>query len=242
MTGSVRIEHLDLASLQSVRDFADRWSGPLDLLVNNAGVMTPPRFRETREHIELQFGTNHLGHFALTVLLLPLLLRSESGRVVTVSSIAHRAGNSKVLYGSPRAGYQPQQAYAQSKLANLLFAMELHRRARKAGVPLASTAAHPGVTATNLVTSTDGLGDLPLVRRFASPLLRLAFQSPEAGALPTLYAATVADSGTFTGPQHFWEMRGPVGPAGMSSAAQDPELAQRLWTLSEKWTGVESRL
>ncbi|MBP8882485.1 MAG: SDR family NAD(P)-dependent oxidoreductase, partial [Dermatophilaceae bacterium] len=150
IVGDTRVEELDLSSLASVRAFAERWEGPLDLLVNNAGVMTPPKYRQTADGFELQFGTNHLGHFALTGLLLPALLAgggssTRAPRVVTVSSIAHFGGNEAVLEGNPEAAYSPQKTYSQSKLANLLFARELQRRATAAGSPLVSTAAHPGV-------------------------------------------------------------------------------------------------
>ena len=172
------VEELDLASQTSVHAFAERFDGSLDLLVNNAGVMTPPKYRETPEGHELQFGTNHLGHFALTGLLLPALLKSETPRVVTVASVAHHRGDESVLEGNPASSYEPQQAYGNTKLANLLFAFELHRRSEAAGSKLVSTAAHPGVSATNLVASPDGMGANPIVRRTA-PLLH-------AGALPVL--------------------------------------------------------
>ncbi len=238
LTGSVRVEALDLASQESVAAFADRWDGPLDVLVNNAGVMTPPRYAETADGFELQFGTNHLGHFALTARLLPALLSAAAPRVVTVASIAHFGGDRGVLDGNPKAGYDSSKSYSQSKLANLLFARELQQRATAAGSRLTSTAAHPGVSATNLVASPDGLGSLPLVSRLAPPVMRLAFQSAEAGARPTLYAATIADPGSYTGPQRFWEWRGPIGPAKLSSDAADPELGRQLWEASEKWTGL----
>ncbi len=242
ITGDTRVEALDLASQESVRAFAERWSGPLDLLINNAGVMTPPRYRETEDGFELQFGTNHLGHFALTGRLLPVLLESEHPRVVTVSSIAHLGGDRGVLDGNPREGYRPQKTYSQSKLANLLFAQELHRRAAAAGSPLVSAAAHPGVSATNLISSPDGMGALPLVRQIAPLVTRVILQSAEAGARPSLYAATEAASGSYTGPQHFREIRGPVGPARMSSFATDASLAGALWDRSVEWTGVTPRI
>ncbi|MBB6629361.1 SDR family NAD(P)-dependent oxidoreductase [Nocardioides sp. KIGAM211] len=236
--GSTRVEKLDLSSLASVRAFADRWEGPLDLLVNNAGVMTPPRYRETEDGFELQYGTNHLGHFALTGLLLPALLAAPEARVVTVSSIAHHGGSAAVLEGNPKATYRPSPAYGNSKLANLLFAAELQKRATAAAVALTSTAAHPGVSATGLVTSPDGLGAIPGVRTVSPLFLRLLFQSAKAGANPTLYAATAAEPGSYTGPQRLRESRGPVGPAKLSRAGRDDELALRLWDLSEQQTGV----
>ncbi len=152
------VAELDLASLESVERFAAGWSGPLDLLVNNAGVMMPRSWRPTAEGHELQFGTNHLGHFALTARLLPALLQAPSPRVVTVASLAHRQGGPDVLDGNPAERYQPQRAYGNSKLANLLFGTELQRRAERHAPRLTSTVAHPGVTATNLFTSPDGLG------------------------------------------------------------------------------------
>jgi NAD(P)-dependent dehydrogenase (short-subunit alcohol dehydrogenase family) len=234
----VRVGELDLGSLASVRAFADRWDGPLGLLVNNAGLMAPPRYRETSDGFELQLGTNHLGHFALTGRLLPALLAAPAPRVVTVSSIAHHQGSAAVLDGNPREGYKPSESYGNSKLANLLFALELQRRATLAGAPLTSTAAHPGVSSTNLVTSEQGLGSIPGVKVVAPLFLRLVFQSPKAGAEPTLYAATRAEPGSYTGPQGLRESRGHVGPARLSREARDEVLARKLWDLSEDWTGV----
>jgi NAD(P)-dependent dehydrogenase (short-subunit alcohol dehydrogenase family) len=234
----VRVAELDLGSLASVRAFADRWDGPLGLLVNNAGLMAPPRYRETSDGFELQLGTNHLGHFALTGRLLPALLAAPAPRVVTVSSIAHHQGSAAVLDGNPREGYKPSESYGNSKLANLLFALELQRRATLASAPLTSTAAHPGVSSTNLVTSEQGLGSIPGVKIVAPLFLRLVFQSPKAGAEPTLYAATRAEPGSYTGPQGLRESRGHVGPARLSREARDEVLARKLWDLSEDWTGV----
>ena len=156
--GTLRVARLDLGSLTSVQEFAEAWDGPLGLLVNNAGLMTPPRYRQTEDGHELQFGTNHLGHFALTGRLLPALLAAPESRVVTVSSIAHHQGRADVVEGNPADRYRPTPAYGNSKLANLLFAFELQRRASLAGVALTSTAAHPGVASTGLVTSEQGLG------------------------------------------------------------------------------------
>ncbi|MGZ4493520.1 MAG: oxidoreductase [Nocardioides sp.] len=236
--GDVRVERLDLSSLASVQEFADRWEGPLDLLVNNAGVMTPPRYKQTADGFELQFGTNHLGHFALTGRLLPALLAAPAARVVTVSSIAHFRGTGAVLEGNPREGYKPEPAYGNSKLANLLFADELQRRAAGHGAALTSAGAHPGVSATGLVTSEQGLGSIPGIRLLAPPFLRLLFQSAEAGAHPTLYAATAAEPGSYTGPQSLRETRGKVGPAKRNPLTRDETLAAALWDRSEDWTGV----
>ena len=163
----VRVRALDLGSLDSVRAFAEDWQGPLGLLVNNAGLMMPPRYQQTRDGFELQFGTNHLGHFALTGRLLPALLAAPAPRVVTVSSIAHHRGKADVLDGNPAERYNPSATYGNSKLANLLFALELQRRAALAGASLTSTAAHPGVSHTGLVTSEQGMGSIPGVKQLA---------------------------------------------------------------------------
>jgi NAD(P)-dependent dehydrogenase (short-subunit alcohol dehydrogenase family) len=201
--------------------------------------MTPPRYQQTSDGFELQFGTNHLGHFALTGRLLGALRGSAAPRVVTVSSIAHHGGRPDVCEGNPRAGYNASRAYSNSKLANLLFSAELQRRAAAAGVPLTSVAAHPGVSATNLVTSEQGLGSIPGVRIVAPFFLKLAFQSARAGALPVLYAATVADPPAYAGPQGFRESRGRhPGEARLQPLARDADLAARLWQVSEDLTGV----
>ena len=236
--GAVRVARLDLASLASVQEFAEAWDGPLGLLVNNAGLMSPPRYQATEDGFELQFGTNHLGHFALTGRLLPALLAAPAPRVVTVSSIAHHQGRADVVEGNPAERYNPAATYGNSKLANLLFALELQRRASLAGVALTSTAAHPGVASTRLVTSEQGLGALPGVKLLAPVLLKIAFQSPKAGALPTLYAATAATPGSYTGPQTLRESRGRPGPAKLGRLASDESLAGRLWTVSVELTGV----
>ncbi|HEX8094263.1 SDR family NAD(P)-dependent oxidoreductase [Jatrophihabitans sp.] len=258
---------LDLASLASVKALADGWNGPLHLLVNNAGVMAPPELRKTEDGFELQFGTNHLGHFALTGRLLPALLSAGSGasgggasgggssgggssgsgpgdgglsgaRVVTVSSLLHRGGRAGPLRGEPERGYSPQLAYANSKLANVLFALELQRRAEAHAAPLTSTAAHPGVSQTNLMLNPDGMGARSRSRLIRHTVGRLVFQSAAAGSEPTLYAASVAAPGSYSGPQWPGGMRGPAGPATPSRTARDPRLAAELWDLSERLTGV----
>ncbi len=234
----VRVAELDLGSLESVKAFAESWDGPLGLLVNNAGVMSPPRYRQSADGYELQFATNHLGHFALTGRLLPSLLESPSPRVVAVSSIAHHSGKATVLDANPPSGYSPSTSYGNTKLANLLFFSELQRRASLAGTSLTATAAHPGVASTNLVTSEQGLGSIPGVKQIAPLFLRLMFQSPAAGAEPSLYAATVAEPGSYTGPQGLRESRGAVGPAKLGPLAQDEVLADKLWGVSEEMTGV----
>jgi NAD(P)-dependent dehydrogenase (short-subunit alcohol dehydrogenase family) len=237
-TGTVRVERLDLASQESVHALAGRFEGPLDLLVNNAGVMAPPRRRETSDGFELQFGTNHLGHFALTGLLLPHLLEAPAPRVTTVSSIAHHSGDGKVLEGNPAQGYNPNVTYGRSKLANLLFALELQRRATAAGSTLTSTAAHPGVSGTNLIASRDGLGSVPVIGTLSQWGVRLFFPSPDKGAEAILFAATEAAPGSYSGPTGFREVRGPVGEARQSTLAQDATLAALLWERSEELTGV----
>ena len=234
----VEVRHLDLSSLESVSRLSQDWDGPLDLLFNNAGVMTPSTWQPTSDGFELQFGTNHLGHFALTAGLLPALKAARNPRVVTVSSIRHHWGTESVLAGNPAEDYRPGPAYGNSKLANLLFGRELQRRAAVHAPHLTSTMAHPGVSATGLVTDTQGMGANPVVRALAPAALRLAFQSAAAGANPSLYAATEAEPGSYTGPQWLGETRGPVGPARLSAQAEDARLADRLWERSAELTGV----
>lgn len=241
LPGRASVLPLELSSLESVQQAAAAVDEPIDLLVNNAGVMYPPRLRITGDGHELQFQTNHLGHFALTALLLPRLLDAPSPRVVTVASIAHLRADRGVLHANlPADGerYWPQRTYANSKLANLLFALELHRRATATGSPLASVAAHPGVTSTNLFASKDGLGAIPLLGLLSRPVMGLLMPAPDQGAEATLYAAAVAAPGSYTGPTQLFESRGPVGPARLSDLAQDTELAAELWTLSEELTGI----
>ena len=238
VAGTARVERLDLASQESVHALADRFEGPLDLLVNNAGVMTPPRHRTTTDGFELQFGTNHLGHFALTGLLMPHLLDAPAPRVTTVSSIAHHNGDGGVAEGNPAKGYNPQTAYGRSKLANLLFAGELQRRATASGSRLTSTAAHPGVSGTNLIASRDGMGAVPVIGTLTQWTVRLIFPAPAHGAEAVLYAATEAAPGSYSGPTGFRETRGPVGEAKLSAFAQDATLAALLWERSEELTGV----
>ena len=238
MPRAVAVEKLDLASQASVHSFADRFEGPLDLLVDNAGVMTPPKYRETEDGHELQFGTNHLGHFALGGLLLPHLLQAPAPRVAVIASIAHHRGDEAVLEANPRSTYRPAKAYGQTKLANLLYARELQRRATEAHSPLVVAAAHPGVSATNLVASGDGMGSNRVVRLLAPYVMPVVFQSAAAGANPSLWAATFGEPGSYVGPQRLSEGRGPLGNAKLSRHARNDELAARLWSLSEEKTGV----
>ncbi len=231
MPGETEVRQLDLASLASVRAFAAGWEGDIDLLINNAGVMTPPPTR-TVDGFELQFGTNHLGHFALT----NLLLTHVVSRVVTVSSAGHRLGSIDFDDLSwERKRYSAWRAYGQSKLANLLFTAELQRRLSAAGSPVLATAAHPGYAATNLQFHSQ--------RRWMDLISvagnRLIAQDEDGGALPTLYAA-VADvpGNSFAGPGGFMEQRGAPKLVGRSKAAQDTAVARRLWEVSEELTGV----
>ena len=240
MGGDVEVRPLDLADLSSVRSFAETWEGDLDTLVNNAGVMALPR-RETADGFEMQLGTNHLGHFALTGLLLPHLLATESPRVVTVSSGAHRIGkiNFDDLQGEQR--YRKWGAYGQSKLSNLLFAYELQRRADAAGLNLRSVAAHPGYASTNLQTAGPQMAGSKIEERGAVLFNKLLGQDQRMGALPTLYAATAPDvaGGAFVGPGGFLEQRGHPKIVDSNARSKDRETAQRLWDVSEQLTGVE---
>ncbi|HEY2166924.1 MAG TPA: oxidoreductase [Jatrophihabitantaceae bacterium] len=232
------VVHLDLASMASVRAVGDQWTGPLDLLVNNAGVMAPPKRISTEDGYELQFGTNHLGHYVLTGLLLPSLLQADAPRVVTVASTAHFGGDADVLSANAGPDYNPQKTYSNSKLANLLFAFELQRLASAKGLPLVSTAAHPGVAATGLVGDPQGMGANRMIRTVAPFFLRVLTQSAAAGARPTLFAATEGEPGSYTGPQRLGESRGAIGPARTSTYARDERLARKLWLCSEDLTGL----
>jgi NAD(P)-dependent dehydrogenase (short-subunit alcohol dehydrogenase family) len=231
MSGATEVRRLDLADLTSIRAFAAGWDGDLDLLINNAGVMVPPLTR-TADGFELQFGTNHLGHFALT----NLLLGHVTGRVVTVSSTGHRFG--EIDFDDlnwERRPYKAARAYGQSKLANLLFTSELQRRLSGAGSTVLATAAHPGYAATNLQFKS-GRRVLDIVSHVGN---RLLAQSEDAGALPTLYAATADIPGdSFAGPGGFMEQRGAPKLVGRTDAAKDADVARRLWDVSEELTGV----
>lgn len=235
---------LDLADLASVEDAAKSFRAThdsLDLLVNNAGVMAPP-FRQTADGFELQMGTNHLGHFALTARLLPLLQQAKNPRVVTVSSFMHKTVNT-IRQADLRAenGYAKWDAYGRSKLANLLFMSELGRRARAAGSNLVSVASHPGYARTHLQSSGPQLGGAGLESRLLAIGTRLVAQSAAAGAWPSLYAATTPGlpSGSYYGPS-FFEYRGKPKLVHPTKAAQDPQLAQQLWAWSVEATGVDA--
>jgi NAD(P)-dependent dehydrogenase (short-subunit alcohol dehydrogenase family) len=231
MTGEVTVRRLDLADLGSVRSFADAIEGPINVLVDNAGVMAIPEQR-TADGFEMQIGTNHLGHFALTNLLLPQI----TDRVVVVSSDLHRNGRIDLDdLNWQRRPYKAWDAYAQSKLANMLFVLEVQRRLTDAGSTLRAVAAHPGYAATNL----QGRSASPTSNFFAAVANRLIAQSDTMGALPTLYAATAdIPGGTYIGPDGFRHMRGHPAVDAPASQALDAETARRLWDLSEQLTGV----
>lgn len=241
----VAVEPLDLADLASVRACAERvvaTASPLDLLINNAGVMATPQ-RETADGFELQLGTNHLGHFALTGLLLDALRAAPAPRVVTVSSQMHRIGSIDFDDLQWRRGYGPWRAYGRSKLANLLFARELQVRVDAAGIPLRSIAAHPGYSATELQTTGPGMGGGTMARLNAlgGRIGNALVSTPDAfGALPSLYAATDPEvpGGAFVGPTRFFQLRGAVGTVPSSRAGRDMAVAARLFDASEELTGV----
>ena len=237
MRGAVQVRRLDLADLGSVREFAAGAPERIDVLVNNAGVMALPE-RRTAEGFEMQLGTNHLGHFALTGLLLESLLRGTEPRVVTVSSGLHKRGRIDFDDLQGEHGYDKWAAYSQSKLANLLFAYELQRRATAAGLPLRSLAVHPGLSATNLWAG--GEASASLGERIAARTGKLIAQSEAMGAEPTLYAATAPDvpGGAYVGPGGFSEMRGHPKLVDSSAASRDEAIARRLWEVSEDLTGV----
>jgi NAD(P)-dependent dehydrogenase (short-subunit alcohol dehydrogenase family) len=233
------LEELDLASLDSVRSFAQRFGAAhdgLDLLINNAGVMASPR-RHTADGFELHLGTNHLGHFALTNLLLPLMEGRQDARVVTLSSNAHktvRGISFDNLNGDRR--YFRWNAYGQSKLANLLFALELDRRLRAKGSTVKSLAAHPGYAATNLQSAAAPLVDR-LVMKVGNAVVA---QNDEMGALPVLYAATEPglQGGTYVGPDGIAEQRGHPKVVSPNRAARNEETARRLWDVSADLTAA----
>jgi NAD(P)-dependent dehydrogenase (short-subunit alcohol dehydrogenase family) len=233
---------LDLASLASVRKFADALRErhrSLHVLVNNAGVMALPQ-RRTADGFEAQFGTNHLGHFALTGLLLELLLAEPGGRIVTLSSTAHRMGRMRFDDLQSERGYSPWPAYAQSKLANLLFTLELQRRLAAAGAPAIAVACHPGYAATNLQFAGPRMAGSAVRERVMKLANRLFAQSAEMGALPTLYAACAPDveGGDYIGPADFGQTWGYPTKVSRSRRARDAQAAARLWEISERLTGV----
>jgi NAD(P)-dependent dehydrogenase (short-subunit alcohol dehydrogenase family) len=236
----VSFEQVDLASLASIEGFAERLAGEiesLDLLINNAGVMRPPSRLETDDGFELQMGTNYLGHFALTARLMPLLRKGRAPRVVTLSSIAARRGAIDFDDLNAKRRYDPMPVYSQSKLACLIFSLELQRRSETAGWGVTSIAAHPGLSRTDLLHNAPGrTSPIGILRS----LLWFMFQPAAQGALPTLFAATssAARAGGYYGPDRMIETRGHPAMALVPPAALDLEAAERLWEVSEALTGV----
>lgn len=241
---------LDLASLASVRSFAEKELAqrrPLDILINNAGVMTPPKRLQTVDGFELQFGTNVLGHFALTALLMPALERaaaasSERPRIVTIASIAHKRGRLNFDDLQSVKSYSPMRAYQQSKLADVMFAFELDRRLRAANSRVMSVAAHPGIANTNLFQVGDYSAVEKTIRNLVGHAIGIALNTDAEGALPTLYAATAPDveDGGYYGPQGFQETRGhDVDWAKVAPQAKDTAAASRLWQVCEDLTGIK---
>lgn len=239
----VELSTVDLASLASVRAAAERELAtglPLHLLINNAGVMSPPRRLQTSDGFELQLGTNVLGPFLLTAQLMPALEKAGDARVVTVASVAHRRG--EIRFEDPQwtSDYSPRAAYAQSKLANLMIALELEQRLRQAGSTVSSIACHPGVASTNLFVTGDYGRIERLARVIATFAIRLFLNTPGQGTLPVLFAATSeqAAGGGYYGPRGFREMRGrAVAPAEIRPQALDGPARSRLWSLCEQLTG-----
>ncbi len=236
----VSVSALDLASLASVRAFAERTAQTtprIDILLNNAGLGLQNKRALTSDGFERQFATNHLGHFALTGLLVPALLQAPHPRVVAISSIAHRRGRIAFDDLQTERPYNGRVAYGQSKLANLMFALELDRRARAVSSRLVSVAAHPGVATTNFIAST---GMPALLGRVANTAISVLGHNAVRGALPGLYAATMPDvvGGQYWGPNGLLEVRGTPALAQIATHAQDREAWSRLWTVSEALTGV----
>ncbi|MCQ1572210.1 SDR family oxidoreductase [Neorhizobium galegae] len=239
---AVTFEAIDLGDLGSIAAFGRRLGDnreSVDVLINNAGVMTPPHRRTTADGFELQFGTNYLGHFALTAHLLPLLGRGQNPRVVTLSSVAARSSSAAINFDDLQAerDYKPMPVYSRSKLACLMFAFELQRRSDAAGWGITSIAAHPGISRTDLLHNAPG-------RRSAQGLVRsllwFLFQPAAQGALPTLFAATSphARKGGYYGPDKLSETRGYPIDARPPKQSLETQVASRLWDLSEKLTGV----
>ena len=240
---SVELAIVDMASLPSVRAFASQYvarGGTLDVLVNNAGVMAVPTRELTSDGFERQFGTNHLGHFALTGLLMPALAKSVAPRVVTVASLAHRDGKIELDNLQSERSYKPWDAYNNSKLANILFAKELDRRSREAGSSLLSVAVHPGVSRTAITETGPGSNTKDLKVRMVKLLAPLLMQNDVMGALPTEYAATSPDvhGGEYIGPDGMGEIKGYPKVVQPRPQALDEAKGRQLWTVSEQLTGV----
>jgi len=237
----VRLELLDLSKLASVADFSSRLIAegkPLDMLINNAGVMALAQRQVTADGFEMQLGVNYLGHYALTAQLLPLLRRAPAPRVVNLSSLMHRMGSIHFDDLQLERSYTPNKAYGQSKLAMLMFALELQRRSDTNGWALMSNAAHPGYARTELIANGPGsAGFVGLLSRLLEPSIS---HSAAAGALPTLYAATspLGRASGYYGPDGFSELKGAPATAKISARASDVASAARLWDVSEKLTGT----
>lgn len=236
---SVAVMHLDLGDLASVKQFATEFTGRfdrLDLLINNAGVMVPP-YGKTKEGFELQFGTNHLGHFALTAHLLPVLMATPLSRIVTVSSIAARRAKINFTNLDGSQGYSPMKFYRQSKLSNLLFAVELQNRLERADTSTISVGCHPGISVTNLLSRGSGRDTGPIVKW----LMGIVAQPAAMGALPTLYAATNTNlrGGEYIGPDGPGNTKGYPILTNDASKLYNAELSARLWQVSEELTGVK---
>jgi len=232
------VEKLDTSDLASVRAFAERIGSRhprIDLLINNAGIMAVPQQRSV-DGFELQFATNHLGHFALAGLLLPHMRDVRGSRIIAVSSIAARSGAIDFDDLMGEHSYDPWKAYNQSKLANLMFAQELQRRLGHARAATIAATGHPGASLTNLF-STPGGG---LVKKILSPVMRPLFQEADQGVLPILFAATAPEAvpGAYYGPGHFKEKKGPVSYAFVPEASKETAVAAQLWRVSEELTGV----
>src|SRR3984957_6853529 len=237
----IAYENLDLANLASVADFATRYAAAhasLDLLINNAGVMALPQRQVTADGFEMQLGTNYLGHYALTAHLLPLLRRGVQPRGVNLSSLAHRSGAINFVNLQSTRSYSSWKAYCQSKLAMLMFALELQRRSDANGWGLISNAAHPGYARTDLIAN--GPGANGLLWQLSKSLQPFASQSAAEGALPTLFAATSPEAkpAGYYGPNWFYELKGPPVPAKIMPQAKDATAAARLWDVSAALTGV----
>jgi NAD(P)-dependent dehydrogenase (short-subunit alcohol dehydrogenase family) len=238
---SISYETLDLASLASVADFAARFAAAhtsLDLLINNAGVMALPQRQTTADGFEMQLGTNYLSHYALTARLLPLLRRANQPRVVNLSSLAHRSGAINFDDLQSARSYTPWKAYCQSKLAMLMFALELQRRSDAAGWGLLSNAAHPGYARTDLIPNGPGTSSLSWqLGKLLQPYISHAAAE---GALPTLFAAAslAAKAAGYYGPNGFYELKGPPAPAKIMPQAKDKTAGARLWDVSAALTGV----
>jgi NAD(P)-dependent dehydrogenase (short-subunit alcohol dehydrogenase family) len=235
---------LDMASLASIHDFSQKFTAAgrgLDLLINNAGVMALPTRELTPDGFERQFGTNHLGHFALTGLLLPRFLASTAPRVVTVASLAHRNGKIEFDNLQSERSYVPWDAYNNSKLANILFARELDRRAKAAGSRLISLPVHPGISRTSIVSNGPGTGSKDFKIMLLGLLAPIITQDDKMGALPTLYAATApeAKDGEYIGPDGFKEFKGYPKVVQPLPRALDEAVAKKLWAVSEELTGVK---